>query len=381
MPNLHDYILWRGDLSFEQDPLNEVDMLLLSQLSYAAFGPFVPGPTLFPQYVTLKSAVQRLLEYDGEGTYIHQHAFLWKNIRKLLEAAAASRRYGDIRLSAYVDELSDESQFAALCMDIGESLKAVAFRGTDDSIAGWKEDLLMALDDPIPAQKRASEYLAQLMDEMEGDVVLTGHSKGGNLAVFAAVHLPPDKRARIRQIANLDGPGFSRSLQGEAGFEDLRDRICVLLPESSVVGRLLEQEAQFHIVRATALGIFQHDAFTWQVQGPNLVRAERLTAYSEYLNCVIRAWLEKLSNEQRREFLEAVFAMFSDVDAKTVSDAPAALFAALPQIIRKMSTLDKEHKDAMITMVKTLGEAAIRGLRIRGQKEKALPGGDTRPGD
>ena len=381
MPNLHDYILWRGDLSFEQDPLNEVDMLLLSQLSYVAFGPFVPGPTLFPQYVTLQAAAQRLLEYDSEGTLIHQHAFMWKNIRKLLEMAAASRRFGYIRLCAYVDELSDESQFAALCMDIGDDVKAVAFRGTDDSIAGWKEDLLMVLDDPIPAQKRAAEYLRQLMDEIQSDVVLTGHSKGGNLAVFAAVHLPPDKRARIRMIANLDGPGFSRSLQGEAGYEDVREKICVLLPESSVVGRLLEQEADFRIVKASALGILQHDAFTWQVQGPSLVRAERLTASSEYLSCVIRAWLDKLDTLQRKEFLEAVFAMFADVEAKKISDAPAALFAALPQIIRKMSTLDKEHKDAMITMVKTLGEAAIKGLRTRGQKEKNLPGDGTPSGD
>ena len=324
MPNLHDYILWRGDLSFEKDPLNEVDMLLLSQLSYVAFGPFVPGPTLFPQYVTLQAAAQRLLEYDSEGTLIHQHAFMWKNIRKLLEMAAASRRFGDIRLSAYVDELSDESQFAALCMDIGDDVKAVAFRGTDDSIAGWKEDLLMVLDDPIPAQKRAAAYLKQLMDEIQSDVVLTGHSKGGNLAVFAAVHLPQDKRARIRMIANLDGPGFSRSLQGEAGYEDVREKICVLLPESSVVGRLLEQEADFRIVKASALGILQHDAFTWQVQGASLVRAERLTASSEYLSCVIRAWLDKLDTLQRKEFLEAVFAMFADVEAKKISDAPAA---------------------------------------------------------
>ena len=343
--------------------MNEVDDLLLSQLAYVSFGPFVPGAGLFPQYVTLRAAAERLLEYDREGQRIHQHAFMWKNIRRLLELCAASERYGHIRLKAYVDELTDDSQFAAVCMEINEKLTVIAFRGTDDSIAGWKEDLLMALSDPIPAQLRAAEYLKHIAPHIKGKLVLTGHSKGGNLAVFAAAYAPEETQKRILRIANLDGPGFSKGLISTLGYEKIREKLSVMLPESSLVGRLLEHEDQYHIIDSKALGILQHDAFSWQVQGAVLLRAEHMTASSEYLSAVVKNWLEGLNDTQRREFLEAVFETFEAMEAKTISDAPGAFFSALPQIIRKMRTLDKEHKDVVLKLLRELGEASLKSLR------------------
>ena len=380
MGNLHDYVLWRGDLSFEQSPLNEVDDLLLSQLAYVSFGPFVPGVKMYPHFVTLRAAAQRLLEYDPDGGRIHQHAFMWKNNKRLLELCAQSRRFGEMRLTAYADELSAESQFAALCMEAQKGLYVIAFRGTDDSIAGWKEDLLMALSDPIPAQKRAAEYLAHLAPQLNGKIILTGHSKGGNLAVFAAAGAPDDVQENILRICNLDGPGFSKGLIESMGYEKIRTKLSVMLPESSIVGRLLEHEQQYHIIDSRALGIFQHDAYSWQVQGKELLRSSRMTPYSEYMSAVVRGWLEELDESQRREFLETVFDTFSGMEARVIGDAPAAFFAALPQIVRKMSTLDREHKDALLRLVRELGGASLKTLRdsIR-QKEKELRGEDDPP--
>lgn len=379
LPNMLDYLTWRGDLPFQVSPLCEVDDLVLSQLAYVCFGPFVPGPNLFPQYVTLGAAAERLLEYDPEGSRIHQTSYMWKNVRKLLEIAAQSRRYKDIRLSAYVDELSDDTQFAALCMGLSDTVSVIAFRGTDDSLAGWKEDLLMALPDPIPAQIRAKEYLQSLIPQLEGKIALTGHSKGGNLAVYAAATAPESVQQRIFRIASLDAPGFSNRLIHDDGYLHLQDKLHVLLPESAVVGRLLEHENNYQIVRSTALGALQHDAFSWQVQGPELIRAESLTAYSEYVHAVFSTWLDQLNDNQRREFLEAVFDMISTLEARKIDEAAAALITKLPQLIRKLSSVDKSSKEGMIRLVLSLGEAALKSLRhnIIAKEKELLYGDDS----
>ena len=363
MPNLHDYLLWRGDLSFEASPPDEVDDLILSQLAYVSFGPFVPGPSLFPQYVTLGAAAQRLLEYDPEGSRIHQTVWMWKNVKKLLELTAQSPRYKDIRLCAYVDELSDETQFAAMCIQLTPALSVITFRGTDDSLAGWKEDLRMALPDPIPAQLRAWEYLQSIAPHLQGSIFLTGHSKGGNLAMFASAAASEDVQSRVSHVSALDAPGFSSKLLHSPGYMRVRDRIHVLLPESAVVGRLLEHENNYEIVHSTALGILQHDAFSWQVQGNRILRAENMTAYSEYVHAVMHSWLEQLNEDQRREFLESVFDMLSALDAKKVDEAAVALVTRLPQIIRKLGSVDKETKDNTIKLLLSLGEATVKSLR------------------
>lgn len=377
MPNLIDYVHWRGDLSFAQSPLNEVDELLFSQLSYIAFGPFVPTLKLFPHYVTLQSAAERLLEYDSEGKRIHQHMFMWKNLRTLLEACMTAPRYRDIRLCAYTDELTDETQFAALCFLLPENINVIAFRGTDDSVTGWKEDLLMALSDPIPAQWLAAEYLSTLSPLLTGKLLLTGHSKGGNLSVFAACMANEETRKRIDRIANLDGPGFSQALRASLDPAGIRDKLRIILPESAVVGRLLEQEENIYaVVDAKAPGLLQHDAFTWQVMGCSLVRADSMTPYSEYMTAVVRDFLSSLSEPQREEFLHAVFETLSHMDARTLRDTPAAFFSALPQMVRSLRTVDKEHKDAALRLMADLGEATWRTLvsNIHKKGKELLPG-------
>lgn len=379
--NLIDYVHWRGDLSFDQCPVGEVDELLFSQLAYISFGPFVPTLKLFPHYVTLQSAAQRLLEYDSEGKRIHQHSFMWKNLRTLLETCAQAPRYRDIPLCAYVDELTEETQFAAICFLLPGEMNVIAFRGTDDSVTGWKEDLLMALSDPIPAQVRSAEYLSMLSPLLTGKLLLTGHSKGGNLSVFAACKADESIRSRIDRIANLDGPGFSRALRQSLDTADIRNKVRIILPESSVVGRLLEQEENISaVVEAKALGLLQHDAFTWQVMGNRLIRAEGMTPYSEYMTVVARDFLNSLSETQREEFLREVFETLSHMDARTLRDAPAAFFSALPQMVKSLRTVDKEHKDKVLRLMVDLGEAALRTLvsNIQKKGKELLPSPDSK---
>ncbi|MCI5772696.1 MAG: DUF2974 domain-containing protein [Clostridiales bacterium] len=378
MPNLMDYLAWRGDLTFDQAPLCQVDQLIFAQLAYVSFGDAVPGVEAYPGAVRLERAARWLLDTDPEGRRIHQTFYMWKDDREMLRALADAPRFRNVEMLLSMDEMTGSTQFAAVAYRLPNGRCLVAFRGTDDSVSGWKEDCMLALDEPVPAQLRAAEYLRTAAEKLPGTLELTGHSKGGNLAVYAAASVEAGVQARIRAVYNLDGPGFSRSLLSSPGYAAIRDRVRTFLPEGSVVGRLLAHDGPAFPVRSDAAGLMQHSAFSWQVTGSRMLPAENLSLFSEYVHGVMDTWIDSLSAAQRREFVENLFEMIGTLQVDTLDEARTAIVRRLPTFLHRMRLIDREKKVQLLHALFSLGGTALNQLprRFGGGKK-----GDTAPGD
>ena len=273
MANILEYLDWRGDLTLLERPFNEVDNLILAEICYLDFSGFVPAG-FQTQQVTLLDAASA---YFAAHPETNMGVLVPDQIPVLVEHAAKTARFSDVRLLGYVNRIDEETQtqFSALTMLLPDGSAYVAFRGTDDTIVGWKEDFNMAFTPEIPAQKYAAEYLRQVSGALPFRPLLVGgHSKGGNLAVYAAVFCGQDVQNRILAVYNNDGPGFYSSLLSLPEHKPVAGKITTLLPESSVVGMLLEHEEAYQVVRSTQVGLMQHDGFSWQVKGE---RFEHLT--------------------------------------------------------------------------------------------------------
>lgn len=344
MPNILDYLDWRGDLDFARDGLNEVDNLILSVLSYLDWEGIVP-PQPGRKPIPLVEAARRFLARMDRASPAWKNPF-FKDLPDLLGKAAASARYRVLRLSGYVNRIDHEKaeQFSAVVFSYKGRYHFIAFRGTDDSLAGWKEDFHMSFMQEVPAQRQAVEYAQRAMGRLWGRFFLGGHSKGGNLAVYAASHLPPRMRSRILGVYSNDGPGFQPEVIRSEGYQDMLGRIHTLIPKSSVVGMLLEHSEDYKVVDSSETGIMQHNAFSWLVRGAKFVEHPGLTDTSLKFNEVVRAWLDKVPREQRAEFVNAVFSVIQSTGARSIHDLSKEMHAAASAVITTYHHMDPQTR-------------------------------------
>lgn len=372
MPNMLDYLDWRGDLTLQQAELNENDELILSQLAYVAFGEHLPGLDAPGDLVSVRDAVGWVLDNDPDGERIHQTGFMWKDNKTLMAALRESRRFGDMQLSCYMDIVSpeDEKQFAALTIGLGDGTMAVVYRGTDDTLIGWKEDLNMAIDGPIPAQQEAVRYLERVARAVPGPLRLMGHSKGGNLALYAGAHCSDAVEARLLSVTSHDGPGQTKDTICSDGYARIRDRLRVYIPHFSLVGMLLEHENNYTIVQSTAKTVLQHDAFSWQMKGTRMMYADAPSESSLNTNRVLRQWIDTLDTEEKRLFIEAVYEVMCETYGDTLPEDVETNWSASAQAV--FANILKLSPKVRSRFTKGLGElfsTALRNIRFPWQKE------------
>ena len=291
MANVFDYLKWRGDLSFTQDPPNAVDALIFSGLTYIRYGGDVERHPETP--VTLKEAAEAFFGREGHETCCRVEKDL-----DLLHAAAITRRFGETRICMYRDLLipEQETQFAAMTFLLDDGSMFLAFRGTDNSLVGWKEDFNMTFQQTIPAQRLAQQYTRDVSQEYFRPMRLGGHSKGGNLAVFAAARSSPMIQEQILEVFNNDGPGFTKYLMGDPGYVSMVPRIRTYVPQSSVIGMLLEHEEPYTVIRSKSIGLLQHDLYTWDVLGKEFIPVEEITEGSQFVDATIKTWFADMTN-------------------------------------------------------------------------------------
>ncbi len=362
MSNLFDYLAWRGDLSFGNAPLCPVDTLVLSTLSYVRLdGVLSPDPGAEP--VRLSDLAEQLAARGVSG----------KN-EELFFAAARSTRFGALRLFAAQSELNGEEglQFAAFSVLLPGQQMYVAFRGTDDTLIGWREDLRMSYECPVPAQLRAAQYLRAVAAAYPmRRIFVGGHSKGGNLAMYAAVSAGPDVRERIRRVFNHDGPGFCDGTLATLAYRELRERIDTYVPESSIVGVLLEHDTNYRIVKSTAKGLAQHDPFSWQVLGTEFEYAAERTAFGQRTEAIADRFVNGFSPERKRLFTEALFTVLEATDQQTISGIVANKGKSIKNALRELASLDEPVREMLMETVAALG-AAGKSVRRADKKRLAL---------
>ena len=304
MANMLDYIQWRGDLSFTQDPPNAVDALIFSSLAYIQFGGTVEADPRTPVY--LRDAAESYFALED-----HEERIRVRNDLDLLHAAASSARFGYTQLYLYRDMLipEQETQFAAVTFLLDDGSAFLAFRGTDYSLVGWKEDFNMSFQQTVPAQRLALQYTREVAAEYMAPLRLAGHSKGGNLAVFAAARSSPMVQERIMAVYNNDGPGFTEYMMGDPGYLAMVPRIKTYVPQSSVIGMMLEHEEPYTVIRSKTVSLLQHDPYSWEILGRQFIQMEEISQDSQFLDATIKTWFAEMTNQERNQLVDVMFTL------------------------------------------------------------------------
>ena len=356
MANLLDYLDWRGDLTLEQAPFNEVDNLILAELSFVDFKGIVPPPGEGDS-VPLHQAAEAFFDTIPAGETIDMGVLVPAAIPDMLRKMAASRRFRDMKLNCFVSWLDTEKaeQFAALAIETGDGLLYLSFRGTDDTLAGWKEDFLLACLPEIPAQKMAVQYVRDVARQYPRKRLrLDGHSKGGKLAVYAGVYAPGSVQKRIHAIWSNDGPGFHDDLLDLPEHQRVADRIVSIVPKSSVVGMLLEHEEDYTVVDSSQQGLMQHDGFSWEVLGDHFVKLRSVTRQGHLNDLTLKEWVHNMPLDQREKFVDGLFTVLSASGAVTLTDLKEESLKAAGAMVRAMKDMEKDTRDALIYAVRLL---------------------------
>ena len=362
MANLLDYLDWRGDLTFQQAAFNEVDNLILSELSYVDFFDIVPGPGEGEGVPLHRAAEAFFARFSGEEK-IDLGILMPDELPELVRRMAGTARFRDLRLSCYEARLDTEQaqQFAAVTIELDKRQLFIAFRGTDDTLAGWREDFYMACMPEIPAQKMAVDYLKRVAKQYPRfQLQVGGHSKGGNLAVYAAVFCPKAVQRRIRRVWSNDGPGFHNDILSLEEYERIAPRVVSIIPKSSVVGLLLEHEKDYVVVDSSQQGLFQHDGFSWQVLGPGFVRLEGVTRRGRLNDLVMKEWIANMSLVQRERFVNGLFDVLEASGARTLTDLKEERFKAAEAMVDAMKDMDKDTRAALVHAVKLLFRSGVK---------------------
>ncbi len=376
MGTILDYLREYGDYSLEEKPFDDVDSLVISQLSYLKFDGIVPGPEETCGPVSL-ARIAAHSDYDrlyGDERYRKDNTALFTGILN-------SRRFGDMRLWNYVNliEPEKESQFSALVCGLSGGISYVVFRGTDENIVGWKEDLNLAFSEPVPGQLHSVPYLEQAAETIDGRFFVGGHSKGGNLAVYAAMHCDVSVRERIERIYDHDGPGFRPEVRERSAFQEIEGRIHKTVPRSSLVGMLLYTEGNYRVVESKTLGLAQHNPYTWLVKDGDFRVVDEIRPGRKFIDQTLNEWILSLDQEQMHIFVDTLYGVVQASETDNLIDFTAHWFQSLHKIGRAIGEVDEETGKVVLQIMRALFDmvslhARQQARSRRGSRRRKHPG-------
>ncbi len=349
MPDMKDYILWRGDLDLRERGFNEVDSLVICEICYVPWDGLVPAGGS-GEILLLRDAA---LRYFGSGRTPPPST----DPGPLLRLCALSARFSGAGLSDFVNlvDREDRIQFCAVTWHLGDGSLYTAFRGTDATITGWREDFSFTYSERTPAQDAAVRYLEDIAARYPGPIRTGGHSKGGNLALYAASFCPDAVRARLKDVYINDGPGLNEKIPDLPEYVSAAHLAHLIIPEESVIGVLMNDSLERRVVKSSARGFRQHDPMTWQVLGSSFAEAGGQTAGSVFVDRTVRRWLADLSDDERRSLTDALFDGMEATGADTVTEVKKQGVTAAGTVLKNFLGMDEERqRDVAETVVKLL---------------------------
>lgn len=363
--NILDYLRWRGDITLEYSGFNEIDGAVLARITYLPFEyALEPGSV---DGVSLNTIADRLLRHHECDSIIRK-----ENDVELLKLIKDSERFKSMEVFGFVNKLEAETQtqFSAVTIRMEKEKYYVAFRGTDNTLIGWKEDFNMGFVCPVPAQRLSVEYLDGIATHCKGVLTVGGHSKGGNLAVYAAAFCSEEAQSRIRTVYNYDGPGFDERVLGQEGYKKITDRVNTFVPQSSVVGMLLGHEESYTIVHSEQSGLMQHDIYSWDVERNNFMYLESVDSSSRFVDYTIKAWIADMDYAQREEFIDTVYTVIRETNVKTLRELSENWFASAKIVLKSIKNLDEETRKAAMQALLLLVKSAKVGIAQVRQSKK-----------
>lgn len=351
MGTILDYLKEYGDYSLAEKPFNDVDSLVLCQFVYLKFDGMVPGPGEESGAVSVQElAVHK--DYD----HLYADERYRKDNTALFQKVYKSRRFGNMRLRNYVNQVAQdqETQFSAIVFGLSDGTTYVAYRGTDESIVGWKEDLNLAFSEPVPGQRMSVSYLEQAAQMISGNFYVGGHSKGGNLAVYASMNCSAGVRERIDRIYDHDGPGFRPEVRQNSAYEEIADRIHKTVPRSSCVGMLLYTEENYKVVESKTIGLAQHNPYTWLIRGDSFKVVEEIRAGRKFMDQALNEWILSLEQEQMHTFVDTLYHVVQASETDNLIDFTANGLKSIHKIGMALKEVDRDTADVIVQIMRAL---------------------------
>lgn len=356
-----EYIREYGEYTFTEKPVTEVDSLIFCQLSYLKFDGLVPWLTENKKSVTLQ-AIREHADYDK----LFADERYEKVNRMLFTAMLSSKRFRGIRLNCYINivETEWETQFSAVTVILDDNSLYLAYRGTDETIIGWKEDFNMAFLDPVPGQSFSVKYMNMVTGRLHQRFYTGGHSKGGNFAVYAALNCSEAVRERILRIYNHDGPGFRPEVLKRLDYAAIEEKISKTLPHSSLVGMLFSPaDEKYTVVESKTFGLLQHDPFTWLVADDHFVKVKEVYKSRKFTDGTINEWILSMSQEQVKTFVDTLYQVISASQAGTLIDFTADWKKSMMGVLTALKEVDEETREMLKTIVKSLFDMAKERMK------------------
>ncbi|WP_455537928.1 DUF2974 domain-containing protein [Terrisporobacter sp.] len=359
MRNIIDYVENQFYPMTEKN-FNSVDSLILSQVTNYFYDDLV-GSFLNPKpSVYFKDLLKA--EYFKK---MFQSFITPKKNKQLLFSLAASPRFRDIQINYHVSKLDYDvqKQFSATTFIINNEFAYIGFRGTDNTLVGWKEDFNMAFINPIPSHIEGIKYVNTVSKLYSHKLFIGGHSKGGNIAVYSAMHCKNDIKSRIEKVYSHDGPGFRKEVIERDEFKSIKYKINKTIPYSSLIGILLTNHEHYYVVKSNGVGgIMQHDPFSWEVGENDFIYMDELSSKSKYVNKTLNNWLSQISDEKRKQFIDSLFEILNSTKSETITDIAINWKTNLPIILDTIKNMNPKEKALIIELFRELANLSIKGI-------------------
>lgn len=310
--NIFYYLKWRGDITFKESSFNEVDNLIFCALAYLKFDNFLQKDDIW----SLTKTYEYYLNNKVEGSNFYQ------NSEKLLALVSQTKRFKDVKISKYkrINNEYSEKQFGAMTFILPNNCYFVAFSGTDDTIIGWKEDFNMSFLNVLPAQEEAKNYLEEICQNVDNTILVGGHSKGGNLAMYAAIFCKDIYKSKILKVYNNDGPGLPEKVFTTSKFLQIKNKITTYIPKFSIVGYLFYNKTNVKFIKSYNLGFLEHDLFSWKVIGNHFEGLSNVDSLTKKLIEDLNKDIENIPKDKRQKIINTIFAILDAFNIKTLAD-------------------------------------------------------------
>ncbi len=352
MADIFEYLRWRGDLTLDKAAFNEVDAVILARFSYIPFELAATG--------TISDICNDLLSLpDVEEKVLMADDF------RLIQNIGQSQRFCHMEVLGFAQklDLASQTQFAAVTFQLRKDLFFAAYRGTDNTLVGWKEDFNMCFGS-VPSQQLAVEYLNNMGKMLPGKIIVGGHSKGGNLAVYASSFCRREIQERVPLVYNFDGPGFHDDILEKEGYQSICSRIRSFVPQSSVVGMMLWNQGAFAIVHSQQTGLLQHDVYSWEMERDGFSYVQTVTNSSRFVDTTLKHWLEEVDPLQREKFVDVVYAVILETNAKTVKEVGEKKLGNGKVVLRALRKLDEPDRKAVVQALRALARCAKMSMNV-----------------
>lgn len=365
MSHIVSYIKRQQEKTFLEEPFNEVDALVLSQFIYLKLDGLVP---------TTSEKKESVYLYEIANDMDYEKVFRDERYRKdnveLLEAMVDSKRFRRMRMNYFSDITSvlAETQFTALTVFLEDGPNVVIYRGTDETMVGWKEDFNMSFKEPVTGQSLSALYLQQVSEQFDGKFIVTGHSKGGNFAVYASMNAGDKIQNRIEKVYSFDSPGFRPEILESVDFNKIKDRIIKYLPHSSIFGMLLQSKENYQIVECFSIGVLQHNPYNWQITENEFKKVDKLGRSSLFLNETYNEWLYSLSDEELHAYSEIWYHIMQEANITTMLDFTKEPGKTLTNLIDAIRETDDKTKEMAKELAHGLMEVAKENIRYYAKK-------------